>query len=208
MPDDPGELAHWPRIESALWRRPRVSAASIERVMARVRAVPLEPAASPRAEHRLQRAARWLTEERPIAVSPLQLLATSMVLAAGLYALQGFRPDAVSSDASQSPGVQTQALAAGYRADEGARPVQFVFVAKDARQVTIAGDFNDWNPTASPLHRAGAENVWSIVLPLTPGRHTYSFVVDGRRWVRDPLAARAPEKELGESSVVLVERES
>ena len=92
------------------------------------------------------------------------------------------------------------------RLDE--RPVQFVFVAKDARMVTIAGDFNDWNATATPLRRAGADGVWSIVLPLPPGRHLYSFVVDGRRWVPDAEAPRAPEDEFGESSVVLVERGS
>ena len=208
MSSDPSDLALWPRIESALWRRPAVTATSTDRVMARVRVVRLEPAAAPGNEPRVRHIARWLTEQRPIAVSPLQLLAASMVLSAGLYALAGFRPDAVSSVASQSPGVQTQALAADYPSDARARPVQFVFVAKDARQVTIAGDFNDWNPTASPLHRAGADNVWSIVLPLTPGRHLYSFVVDGRRWVPDAVAPRAPEMEFGESSVVLVERGS
>ena len=203
-PHDPAVL--WPRIESALRRRPDVSAAAIDRVMSRVRAARLELATAPRHQRRVRRITHWLTEQRVIAISPLQLLAASMVLAAGLYALAGFRSDAASSGVPQSPGVQTQALAAGYRAEEGARPVQFVFVAKDARQVTIAGDFNDWNPTATPLHRAGAAGVWSIVLPLAPGRHLYSFVVDGRRWVPDAEAPRAPEKEFGESSVILVER--
>lgn len=208
MSSDRDPAVRWPGIESALRRRPAVSAASIDRVMARVRLVRLEPAAPTRQEHRARRIAHWLTEQRSIAVSPLQLLAASMVLAAGLYALVGFRPDAVSSAASQSPGVQTQALATGYSEEVAARPVQFVFVAKDARQVTIAGDFNDWNPTATPLHRAGVNGVWSIVLPLAPGRHLYSFVVDGRRWVPDAEAPRAPETEFGESSVVLVERGS
>jgi predicted carbohydrate-binding protein with CBM48 len=203
---DPAVL--WPRIESALRRRPDVSAAAIDRVMSRVRVARLEPAKAPTRQHGVRRATHWFTEQRFIAVSPLQLLAASLVLAAGLYALAGFRSDAASSGVPQSPGVQTQAFAAGYRPEDAARPVQFVFVAKDARQVTIAGDFNDWNPTAAPLHRAGAEGVWSIVLPLAPGRHLYSFVVDGRRWVPDAEAPRAPETEFGESSVILVERGS
>jgi hypothetical protein len=28
-------------------------------------------------------------------------------------------------------------------------------------------------------------------VPLRPGRYHYSFVVDGRRWARDPAAPRA-----------------
>src|SRR6185503_122972 len=156
MSSDPRDpVALWPRIESALRQRPDVSAAAIDRVMSRVRVARLEPGTAPTRLHGVRRLTHWLTEQRIIAVSPLQLLAASMVLTAGLYALAGFRSDAASSGVPQSPGVQTQALAADYRGEDGARPVQFVFVAKDARQVTIAGDFNDWNPRATPLHRAG-----------------------------------------------------
>src|SRR6185503_21052275 len=103
-------VALWPRIESALRRRPNVSAAAIDRVMSRVRVARLELAPAPRRQHGLRRLTHWLTEQRFIAVSPLQLLAASMVLTAGLYALAGSRSDAASSGVPQSPGVQTQAL--------------------------------------------------------------------------------------------------
>jgi hypothetical protein len=75
------------------------------------------------------------------------------------------------------------------RSDEtaGRTPVQFVFVAGQAATVSLVGDFNDWDPTATPLSRAPG-GVWSVVLPLRPGRFTYSFVVDGRAWHADPEA--------------------
>ncbi len=66
-------------------------------------------------------------------------------------------------------------------------PVQFVFVAEQAGQVSLVGDFNDWDPQATVLSRA-AGGVWSVVVPLEPGRFTYSFVVDGKIWHADPEA--------------------
>jgi hypothetical protein len=32
--------------------------------------------------------------------------------------------------------------------------------------------------------------VWSILVPLSPGVHQYGFVIDGERWVADPLSAQ------------------
>jgi hypothetical protein len=206
MSPESGETAAlWSRIESALRKRPPVAAASVDRVMARVRLQTLEPAPPVR---RLARVQHWFTRGHTITVSPFHLMAASVIVAIGLFALRGLRQslDAPPMSAGASPSPAIVAATRGGERSDG-RPVQFVFVARDARVVTIAGDFNDWNPTATPLHRAGAEGVWSIVLPLSPGRHLYSFVVDGRRWVPDAEAPRAPENEFGtESSVVLVER--
>jgi hypothetical protein len=200
-----GTSVLWSRIESALRKRPPVAAASVDRVMARVRMQRLEPAPAARRSTRLR---RWLMERRTITVSPVHLLAASVIIGIGLFALRGLRHSLdtlpIVPGTTASPAILAAARNSA-PADE--RPVQFVFVARDARLVTIAGDFNDWNPTATPLKRAGTDGVWSIVLPLSPGRHLYSFVVDGRLWVPDAEAPRAPENEFGtESSVVLVER--
>jgi len=63
---------------------------------------------------------------------------------------------------------------------------QFVLDAPDARQVSLAGDFTAWQP-AHTLTRSGS-GVWTVVVPLDPGVHSYAFVVDGERWVPDPNA--------------------
>ena len=43
-------------------------------------------------------------------------------------------------------------------------------------------------------------------VPLDAGRYTYSFVVDGARWLRDPAAPAAPGDDFGRpSSVILVQ---
>jgi hypothetical protein len=66
--------------------------------------------------------------------------------------------------------------------------VRFVLVAPEAKQVSLAGTFNQWNTQVTPLVRAGATGVWTATLTLPAGQHQYAFVVDGARWVADPGA--------------------
>jgi 1,4-alpha-glucan branching enzyme len=90
-----------------------------------------------------------------------------------------------------------------------AQLVSFVFFSTDARSVVLVGDFNGWRPDATPLVRSGGNGTWSAVVPLSPGRYTYSFLVDGVEWASDPLAAPAPEEGYGRpSSVLFVEEAS
>ncbi|HEX8906778.1 MAG TPA: isoamylase early set domain-containing protein, partial [Longimicrobiaceae bacterium] len=94
-------------------------------------------------------------------------------------------------------------------ADGAVRTVRFELVAPGARRVTLVGDFNEWDPAATPLHAAGRGGVWSVEVPLHGGRYTYSFVVDGSAWRGDPAAPPAPEDDFGRpSSVILVPGET
>lgn len=70
----------------------------------------------------------------------------------------------------------------------GAMTVRFVLAAPNAREVSVAGTFNQWDPRATPLVRSGANGVWSATITLPAGQHQYAFVVDGVRWVPDPAA--------------------
>src|SRR2546430_4902462 len=60
--------------------------------------------------------------------------------------------------------------------------------APTAKQVAVAGTFNQWDRNASPLVRVGGGGVWAITLALPQGHHQYAFVVDGEQWVADPAA--------------------
>ena len=86
----------------------------------------------------------------------------------------------------------------------GRSVVRFVFVAPYASRVALVGDFNAWNPSAMPMRRSGDGRAWTRDVPLTPGRHVYSFIVDGDL-APDPAAPRAGDDDFGvPSSVVLV----
>jgi 1,4-alpha-glucan branching enzyme len=83
--------------------------------------------------------------------------------------------------------------------------VQFVVVIPDAHDVSLVGDFNDWDESATPMAPRGADGIWSVTVPLAPGRYQYSFLVDGVTWVADPAAPRALEDDFGRpNSVVTV----
>jgi hypothetical protein len=82
------------------------------------------------------------------------------------------------------------------------RAVEFVLRTSADSTVAVVGDFNDWNPRATPL-RATSDSLWSVVVPLRPGRYRYTFVVDGTRWRRDPSAPRALEDDFGTPTSVI-----
>ena len=53
--------------------------------------------------------------------------------------------------------------------------------------------------------RRDASGLWTLDVPLPPGRYQYAFVVDGRRFVADPAAPRAVGDDFGQpTSVVTV----
>ena len=94
-------------------------------------------------------------------------------------------------------------MRAGEPAISAAHPVAFVIYAPAAQSVALAGDFNDWSTTATPLRPAGASGAWVVTVPLTPGRYHYAFVVNGTQWLTDPGAPPAPGADFGAPSSVL-----
>jgi len=58
----------------------------------------------------------------------------------------------------------------------------------NAREVSVAGTFNDWQSGAAPMIRKRGGRWWTELL-LQPGLYEYRFVVDGQ-WQDDPMAAR------------------
>lgn len=56
--------------------------------------------------------------------------------------------------------------------------LQFTCHAPDAKQVNLAGTFNDWNSEATPMAK-GDDGTWTAGLDLSPGRYEFKFVIDG-----------------------------
>jgi len=165
----------------------------IERVAAELkRPVKLDPALDLRvmAEVRSRPRRAWLLRPRALRLSPLGMLARAAVIAA--IAVGG---TLMAMRARGAPHIAV-AGAAG-------RPVAFVIYAPGAHTVSLAGDFNDWSTTATPLKPAGASGAWVVTVPLSPGRYHYAFVVNGQAWLTDPGAPRAPGDDFGAPSSVL-----
>jgi len=71
-----------------------------------------------------------------------------------------------------------------------ATPVTFRFAAPaGAQQVTLAGSFNGWDASATPMSDPDGDGVFEATLELRPGPHQYKFVVNGTQWITDESAA-------------------
>jgi hypothetical protein len=81
--------------------------------------------------------------------------------------------------------------------------VHFQVSAPSARNVSLAGSFNNWDAAGLSLHRA-ADGSWEATVALPVGEHRYQFVVDGQRWIPDPAAQAQVDDGFGGTNSVIV----
>ena len=67
----------------------------------------------------------------------------------------------------------------------------------------MAGDFNGWSPTATPLPFDPQIGAHHAFVEMPPGRYRYRLVVDGH-WQADPYNANRQLNEYDELHSVLV----
>ncbi len=185
-------------------RRPvAVDPTARDRLFAAVRAEPV-----PARGGRLLGTA-WFVEGRRWSMSPL----TTAALAAGLVGIGVIAGHQLSgsSRADRPIGQEipvVSSMPAHPVSDSTDKVRVFVLHAPEAKQVTLVGDFNQWNVNATPMVRADHGGVWTVAVPLSAGRHTYSFVVKengNEQWRSDPADPIAADDGFGRTnSVVLV----
>jgi 1,4-alpha-glucan branching enzyme len=88
-----------------------------------------------------------------------------------------------------------------YSAERTIHQVNFSCFAPSARQVSVAGDFNHWDPNANPMCWL-PDGGWVLTLPLHHGHHLYYFVIDGEPAL-DPRAMGTVENERGEAASLI-----
>lgn len=138
-----------------------------------------------------------LTQPRIFRLSPLVALAAGLLFAVSVVGSVLY----VLPTPPQSAPLAAARTAAHPAA--GSPIVQFGFVAPHASSVALVGDFNNWDPKATPLRAASTGGVWSVEIPIQPGRHLYAFVVDGTVWRPDPAAPKATGEDFGEPNSAL-----
>jgi chromosome partitioning protein len=75
--------------------------------------------------------------------------------------------------------------------------VVFVTLYPRARNVQVAGDFNNWQPADTTMQRVGDSGVWQLKMKLAKGTYRYRLVVDGQ-WQQDPYNERSELNPYGE----------
>jgi hypothetical protein len=140
----------------------------------------------------------WWRTEREFRIAPL----TGLALAAGIAGIIAVSGIAIGSRISRVAPATASAGATAVR--DTVQVVRFVFVDAGAKQVELVGDFNEWAKGATQLSHSGAPGVWTVSVPLSPGRHEYAFIINGSRWVADPFAPKSSDDFGTESSVIRV----
>jgi thiol-disulfide isomerase/thioredoxin len=86
-------------------------------------------------------------------------------------------------------------------ATAGKWTVTFRYEPGSAETVHLAGTFNDWNPTATPMTQEGP--AFKASLTLADGEYQYKFVVNGSDWRHDPLNPHTADDNNGGLNSVL-----
>ena len=82
------------------------------------------------------------------------------------------------------------------------QPIRFGYFNPDAKEVFLAGSFNDWDLSATPLTR-DALGDWSVELQLPRGEYRYRLLVDGE-WRDHPSAQQTVVNPYGGFDAVIM----
>ncbi len=74
----------------------------------------------------------------------------------------------------------------------------------EVESVSLAGEFNDWDPSTAPMKR-GKGGVFRIMFELEPGRaYQFRYLVNGEHWCNDWHADAYVPNEVGEENCAVV----
>lgn len=156
-------------------------------VIARLSEKPLERPARQGLRHFIRTRIAWAWIPQPIRLRP-----ASVVIFTCAVVFLGFLSGRVDLLQTTPSGVATAPVNIF---------VQFRLEAPQASAVHLGGSFTEWKP-AYALHEL-SPGIWSVVVPLEPGVHDYSFLVNGR-WITDPVAPLVDDGFGGTNSRLLV----
>ena len=79
-------------------------------------------------------------------------------------------------------------------------------ITESARKVTVVGEFNNWDPSATPMRRQ-KDKVYKVTMNLEPGReYQFRYLIDEKKWVNDWKADKYVPSPVGncENSVLVL----
>ncbi|TMA24842.1 MAG: hypothetical protein E6J87_23530 [Deltaproteobacteria bacterium] len=139
----------------------------------------------------------WLARQ-PLSVQGAVACAALVLAAAGgIGALRRLDRDAMRG--SPVPPAPVLGVHAGFPGT-----ITFALRAPQVTTVALVGDFNSWDPRATPMRRQGQGDLWTTQVELSDGLHSYAYVIDGADWQPDPGAPLSAEAPFGRRSSIIV----
>ncbi len=147
----------------------------------------------------LDRFAAWVTAPRTLQWNLGGAMAVAAVAILAVGVLLQVMPERIVEVPTGSPLAQSVSFE---QAQEPATYVRLVLVQPGAQSVSVAGDFNGWNPGRTRMERSDG-GVWTTTIRLKPGRYQYMFVINGTHWIADPLATEDAGDGFGSQNAVI-----
>jgi hypothetical protein len=186
------------RAVDELRRLPPLNAAAVSRIAGAAAAARLTPAEDDFVRPPRPRVRWWMTIGLAAAAAIVGFVARDMI--------PSDRPADVDVARTPTPTVAPAPMrtAASTGADVGLVPQQFVLENRTARSVSVVGDFNNWNPKATPMSRSSDGALWSAIVPIVPGRHVFGFIVNDSIFTLDPRRSTVRDPDFGTNTSVLM----
>lgn len=140
-----------------------------------------------------------ITMPRTLEWNLVGAMAAACVAIVAVVGLMRFTPERIVEAPDTTRPAQTASLEAGQVTKVY---VRLVLLQPGAHSVSVAGDFNGWNPSKTTMDRSDG-GVWTTTIQLKPGRYQYMFVIDGKQWIADPLAKEDAGDGFGSNNAVL-----
>jgi 1,4-alpha-glucan branching enzyme len=80
--------------------------------------------------------------------------------------------------------------------------IQFLFHAPEAQNVSLGGNFNNWDTQADPMKK-DKKGIWKVTVNLISGRYEYRFFVD-EKWENDPSCTECVPNDFGSMNCVRI----
>lgn len=187
------------RAVDELKRLPALDHAAVRRITAAAAAARLTPADDPAAMPSRPRVRMWTTLGLAAAAAIVGFVARDLIPPGPDAAVEGAH--------TPVPVAAPMRPASAGAADAAVVPQQFVLENTTARRVSVVGDFNNWNPNATPMTRSSDGGLWSAILPIVPGRHIYGYMVNDSIFTLDPRKPKVRDPDFGtDASVLMVGR--
>jgi hypothetical protein len=143
--------------------------------------------------------ASFLWNPRPIAMRPAWAL--MLLLGAGIaWGLYGSAElSSETEPMAEATHMTTDVVAEG----EESVWIRFVYIDPDAEEVSVAGDFTEWEPVDLTPELVGGQQVWTGMVQVPRGEQHYMFIRNGEEWVTDPFADIRRDDGFGNENAVL-----
>ena len=136
---------------------------------------------------------------RPLVWRPAYAAALVLLLMGGAFFGGRLTTDARSGATPAAPAVNVQPAST----ETDKTLMRFLYVDSEASSVAVAGDFTNWDPVTLEAQEVNGRTVWSGMVPVPDGEHRYMFVIDGQKWVTDPLAPVQRNDGFGNKNAIL-----